>query len=205
MWHAQSWRQPSLSPQLAEWRLCVYVCYTELGWFFQSMCYVDEFVRVYVCVGGGLRWLGLTVCVQGRGGRAVVLRKLSGSRTCLLCLALSTPTCTAVYHTIQSCHRVNTNTHIHAHSHSHTHRKNKARGSATASATTPAFFTPENSFLSLSTDGKIVWNESQIIAQAPHSATNSPPLHLNRHFAFLFSGSSIACHMVSGGCYGLLK
>lgn len=92
--------------------------YTEVGWFFSSMCYVDVFIYVRMeclCVWG-LHWLGVTlcVCVCAGSGRRVVLRKSSGIGACLPCLAPSTPTYTAVYHTIQSCHRV-THTRVHTH------------------------------------------------------------------------------------------
>lgn len=84
------------------------------------MCYVDVFIYVRMeclCVWG-LHWLGVTlcVCVCAGSGRRVVLRKSSGIGACLPCLAPSTPTYTAVYHTIQSCHRV-THTRVHTHTH----------------------------------------------------------------------------------------
>lgn len=106
------------------------VCHHSLQW---NVCVCVLLMRccvsgVGVCPYTALDWLCMHA--QGRGGRVVVLGKLSGSRTCLLCLALSTPTCTAVYHTIQSCHRVNTHKlsqwQTNSRSHSRHHNKKTA-------------------------------------------------------------------------------
>lgn len=137
---------------------------------------------VFVCLGFTLAWSdSVCVCVQGQEvfwhrGFPTVLRLHPHTQLC----------------TTQSNLAIGLHTHI------------ETRPSS-AAATITTFFTPLNSFPDLFQMKKIVWNGNEIMAQAPHSATNSPPLHPSRHFAFLLSGSSIACHRVSGGSYGLLK
>lgn len=129
------------------------------------MCYVDVFVCVWEegrC-GGSVGMDCLCVWIfrvgVGGGGSWGVLRKLSGSRVCLLCLALSTPTCTAVHHTIQSCYRVK-DTHMSTHR-THRHTDKQGTSSATVTATTTAFLTLPNILWSLyrwESCLKWVWN-----------------------------------------------
>lgn len=75
MWHAQSWRQTSLSPQLAERQesVCEAVVgewkgYTDLDWFFCVLCWCvcEEVCVCWGCIGLAVCGVCVCVCVQGQ-------------------------------------------------------------------------------------------------------------------------------------------
>lgn len=185
---------------LRDKRVCVWGC----GWRVEGLhwlglillehvlcwCVCEE---VCVCLFvGRVLWLGLGLCVcvlrvgEGEGGteEAIWQRGLPTVHS-------------SVYTHIHSCVPHNLAIGL-----THTHRAEKAWP---GSYPQPPQHLSSLQQSSLRAFCKLFETSLKSLHTSPHSGANNRPLHLNRHFAFLFSGSSIACHMVSAGCYGLLK